>query len=141
MDTIEHLPSRYRILASLGKGGIGQVYKVEDSILNQICALKIINRAEPKSKETLIREFKMLSNFQHPNLVRVYDFGFLTSELPYFTMEYIDGTDLKNYFASEPNINSIYQIIKDILSALCYLHEKGTIHGDIKPENIMVITS
>ena len=141
MVTIEYLPSRYRILTSLGKGGIGQVYKVEDTILGHTCALKIINRAEPKSKETLKREFKILSNFQHPNLVRVYDFGFLSEEVPYFTMEYIDGVDLRTFLASESNIDYIHQIIKDILSALCYLHEKGTIHGDIKPENIMIIPS
>ena len=141
MESVQHLPSRYRILMSLGKGGMGQVYKVEDSIQGHTCALKIINKAEPKSKETLIREFKILSNFQHPNLVRVYDFGFLTSAIPYFTMEYIDGVDLRTFLASDPTIHYIHQIITDILSALCYLHEKGTMHGDIKPENIMIIPS
>jgi len=112
MSGIEGLPSRYRIESIIGEGGFGKVYRVFDSKLDRVLALKIMN------------------------LVRVYDFGNLESRLFYFTMEYLEGADLRSYCKNADNLKRIPSIIDQLLAALAYLHENGVIHGDIKPENI-----
>jgi serine/threonine-protein kinase len=136
MSGIEGLPSRYRIESIIGEGGFGKVYRVFDSKLDRVLALKIISRDSTSIRASLMKEFKTLSKLQHPNLVRVYDFGNLESRLFYFTMEYLEGADLRSYCKNADNLKRIPSIIDQLLAALAYLHENGVIHGDIKPENI-----
>jgi len=138
MKLVEKLPSRYRIDGKLGEGGFGEVYKVYDSRLKQTLAIKILPDDATSAQETLTREFKTLSQLQHPNLVRVFDYGTLPPHTPYFTMELVDGQNLREFLRNKTNIFSIPVIIRQVLKALTYLHKNRILHGDIKPENIVI---
>lgn len=139
MNDIPSLPSRYRIENRVGAGAFGTVYKVFDARLNQTVALKVLLDEAPNSRETLTREFVILSRLQHPNLVKVIDYGVLPSRTPFFTMEVIEGLDLRLFMHEDANVVHITSIIRQALSALQYLHGKGILHGDIKPENMMIV--
>jgi serine/threonine protein kinase/tetratricopeptide (TPR) repeat protein len=138
MKSVEKLPSRYRIDDKLGEGGFGEVYKAYDSHLKQTLAIKILPDKATSAQETLTREFKTLSQLQHPNLVRVFDYGTLPPHTPYFTMELVDGQNLREFLRNKTNIFSIPVIIRQVLKALTYLHKNRILHGDIKPENIVI---
>ncbi|MBN2071778.1 MAG: protein kinase [Candidatus Krumholzibacteriota bacterium] len=133
------LPGRYTILHSLGEGGTGHVYKVSDSVLDKTLALKILSDTDSKAHKTLEKEFEILSRLDHPNLVKVHDFGFTADNTPYLTMDFIEGDNLRVFL--NDNINNIIPVLISIFSALNYLHTKNVIHADIKPENIMVTSS
>lgn len=139
MKTIQKLPTRYKPIKALGKGSIGKVYKVYDSQIKKNLALKILSSSFKKSQSSIIKEFKILSQLNHPSLVKVYDFGFLPTETPYFSMELVEGINLKDFFQNDSNVIFLPLIIKQILSALCYLHSNEILHGDIKPENILIV--
>jgi len=125
----------------LGKGGFGEVHKVYDTKLNKTVAVKILTHLTPASKSSLIKEFEVLSKLVHPHLVKVYDFGFISEDIPYFTMEYIEGIDLKRLFSKPGTKRHVLQIINQTLQALSYLHEHLIMHGDIKPDNILISTT
>jgi serine/threonine protein kinase len=138
MKSVEKLPSRYRIDGKLGEGGFGEVYKAYDSHLDQTLAIKILPDNTALVQETLTREFKTLSQLQHPNLVRVFDYGTLPPSTPYFTMELVEGESLRDFLRDRENVPSIPLIIRQVLKALAYLHGNRILHGDIKPENIVI---
>jgi len=138
MSEIVGLPSRYRIESIIGEGGFGKVYRVFDSKLDRVLALKTISQDSSTIRASLMKEFKVLSKLQHPNLVRVYDFGTLESRLFYFTMEYLEGADLRSFLGGAGNLNAVPALIDQLLAALEFLNENGVVHGDIKPENVMI---
>lgn len=133
------IDNRYEILKKLGSGGMGEVFKVKDSKNNHILALKL-------SKDTSIeKEFLTLSKFQHPNIIKVYDFckSCDKSDISYFTMEYVNGYDLSRLFLkklprSKNDYIFLYKVILQICNALGFIHFNKFIHCDIKPGNILV---
>ena len=140
MNELHDLPTRYTVTCPLGEGGIGSVYKVNDSILKRTVALKVIHSPASKSETSLVNEFRILSQLNHPHLIKVYDFGFLPFDKPYYTMELAVGDDLKTYFTNNRNIIHTPTILQQILTALNYLHDHNILHGDIKPSNIIITT-
>ena len=138
MKSVEKLPSRYKIDGKLGEGGFGEVYKAYDSQLKQTLAIKILPDNTASPQETLTKEFKTLSELQHSNLVRVYDYGILPPHIPYFTMELVEGLNLREFFADKSNMILMPMVIRQILKALMYLNRNRILHGDIKPENIII---
>jgi serine/threonine protein kinase/tetratricopeptide (TPR) repeat protein len=133
---------RYLVQRELGRGGMGRVFAVLDLLENRRPgALKIL-RAERAGKrldllESMRREFAALVHLRHPNLCRVHEFGVDEENRAFFTMELIDGVDLFEAGGrSEPE--RLYEVAVGVLRALDYIHARGYIHHDLKPENIML---
>lgn len=140
---------RYRIIRRLGQGGMGSVHLVEDLLNPGLqLALKQIrrDRSDPKSVAILKNEFLALSPLMHPNLARVYDFGFdRKTEEYYFTSEYVRGIQLfkaTNGLSLKDvmGLRMLLYLFVDIFRALDFIHSRGLVHGDLKPENILVST-
>ena len=138
MVEIYGLPSRYSDFSLLGSGGIGTVFKAVDSRIDRVIALKILNNLDSALSASIENEFSTLTKLKHPNLIMVHDFGQSDSGHSYFTMDYIDGPNLNEYFLSPDSILTSCNILMGILEALDYLARKNRIHGDIKPENILI---
>jgi Nif-specific regulatory protein len=130
-------PSRYEIVQLIGKGTICNVFKARDVIEQRIVALKVLCSEEQEEVERFKKEFLLLSQIKHPNIVEVFDFGFTDEGNPFFSMEFLGGNDFREYFR-ELDYQKIYQILVGILKTLEFLHSKGIIHGDIKPSNVLV---
>ena len=133
------IDNRYKILRKLGSGAMGEVYKVRDLKDNRLIALKVLSsvRTSTESVQRFKREFSLLAGLHHPNLCPVYDFGLLKDGRSYFTMEYIDGLDI---FKATQGLGDkdIYPWVVQLCRVLEYIHAKGLIHYDIKPNNVLI---
>jgi serine/threonine protein kinase len=130
---------RYTILKRLGTGAMGEVYKVRDFKNNNVIALKLLSRKKTSSEtvQRFKREFRLLAELRHPNLCEVYDFGTLKDGRSYFTMEYIDGVNIFEA-AKRLSYKKIYPWIVELCRVLEYIHSRGLIHYDIKPNNVLI---
>ncbi|MCS6960887.1 MAG: serine/threonine protein kinase [Deltaproteobacteria bacterium] len=133
---------RYRFISLIGKGGMGQVYLVEDSLLNEKVALKVIKKEatlNPLYVEKFIYEVKLTRKISHPNVVRTFDLGWAEGCL-YYTMEYISGDSLRSYLSKVRSIplNLILKFLIQITDGLSEIHKAGVIHRDLKPANIIL---
>lgn len=139
----KRLDGRYEIKEIIGVGGMAYVYKAYDNIDDRVVAVKIL-KEEFLANEEFTRRFKNESKaiaiLSHPNIVRVYDVSF-GERLQYIVMEYIDGITLKEYIDQQKDIpwKEAVHFTVQILRALQHAHDKGIIHRDIKPQNIMLL--
>jgi serine/threonine protein kinase len=137
------LASRYRIVSELGKGGMAEVYKVWDSEMNTHLALKLLRDDLAEDKIFLRRfkrEAKNLSELQHPNIVRFYGFK-IEDGNAFMLLDFIDGITLRKmiYELDGPMpMEEIVKLLRPICSALQFAHNKGLVHNDVKPANIMI---
>lgn len=136
------LGDRYRIVDTLGEGGMANVYLADDIILKRQVAVKIIRLDLQKDSKVLARfqrEALATSELSHPNIVSVFDVG-TDHGLPYMVMEYVKGPDLKDYIRENSPIPlpKVITIMDQILSAMALAHEHGVIHRDLKPQNILM---
>lgn len=128
----------YKILRTLGRGGMATVYLAIQEVFEREVALKVMSRTlaeDPNFTQRFFREAKIVSKLVHPNIVTVHDVG-VHDGYCYLSMEYIDGRDLRYVFGSL-TLREKIQAIRDIAKALDYSGVKGYVHRDIKPENIM----
>jgi len=138
------LDGRYEITELIGVGGMADVYKGVDVIDNKAVAVKILKKEFAENEEFLRRfrnESKAIAVLSHPNIVKIYDVGF-SDKIQYIVMEYIDGITLKEYIEEEKRLtwkDTVHFLIQ-ILRALQHAHDKGIVHRDIKPQNIMMFT-
>ncbi|MBM7617765.1 serine/threonine-protein kinase [Weissella uvarum] len=142
MQTDQVFGGRYQIIGSLGEGGMANVYKARDLILDREVALKIMRldmRDDPVAQKRFENEIRASTELVHPNITQVYDYGD-EDHNQYLVTEYIAGPDLKRYEMDNfpLPLTKVVDIMSQILSGIQLAHEHGIIHRDLKPQNILM---
>ena len=143
-EEAENQIGRYKILGELGRGAMGVVYKAEDPSLDRVVALKTIRLGdEVEGRKEYERRFmleaKAAGKLTHPNIVTIFDFG-EEDDLAYLAMELLEGTDLRTRMRQGdiPPMEAV-EIALQVADGLGFAHERGVVHRDIKPGNIMLL--
>ena len=136
------IAGRYRIIALLGRGGMGEVYRADDLTLGQPVALKFLPDEAARDQAVLERfknEVRIARRVSHPNVCRVYDVGDVEGHT-FFTMEYVDGEDLASLLRRIGRLpeDKALDIARQLCAGLAAAHSKGVLHRDLKPANIML---
>ena len=149
IQTIASVPSdRYDIVREIARGGMGIVYQARDTMLERTVAFKVLNqqlRNNAQAKKYFVREARAAAKLSHPNIVTVFDVGeyfeaAAQENIPFMTMEFIEGKTLKELVAKDgPLVEKfVLQILAHACRGLQYAHDRGVIHRDIKSGNIMI---
>ena len=133
---------RYRIIRSLGEGGMANVYLAHDMVLDRDVSVKLLRldlRDDPSTKRRFHREAMAATQLNDPHIVGIYDVG-EDHGLQYMVMQYVKGTDLKAYIKKHYPIPlpQVIDIMEQVLSAVATAHAHGIIHRDLKPQNILI---
>jgi len=133
--------SHYRILEKLGEGGMGVVYKAEDTKLDRMVALKFLLKhltSDPMEKERFVHEARAASALNHPNITTIHEIDELEDQM-FIAMEYCEGETLKTMIEKEPlSVKKALDMAIQVCEGLAAAHEKGIVHRDIKSDNIML---
>jgi serine/threonine protein kinase len=138
----EIIARRYRIVSLLGRGGMGEVYRADDLRLGHPVALKFVSAAVSRNElrlQRFVREVRLARQISHPNICRVYDIAEVSGR-HFLSMEYIDGEDLSSLLRRVGRLpfDKALDVTHQICAALTAAHEKGVLHLDLKPANIMI---
>ncbi len=140
------LNGRYRVTELVAKGGMGRVYKAEQSPLNRVVALKVLDGADDAGQDTEFRgrfilEAAATAKLTHPNTIRIFDYGQTTDDICYIAMEYLDGRTLHQALKEDGPLapERVVNIIRQVCSSLREAHGLGLIHRDLKPSNVMLL--
>jgi len=136
------LGGRYRIIGLLGRGGMGEVYRATDLTLGQSVALKFLPQEAARNQRLLERfhgEVRVARLVSHPNVCRVYDIGQVEG-VPFISMEYVDGEDLASLLLRIGRLppDKALETARKLCAGLAAAHDRGVIHRDLKPQNIMI---
>lgn len=138
----EHVIERYKVIDTVGAGGMGTVYKALDITTNNIVALKLaITESDLKNRSSFLeKEYATLSQCRHHSIPKVYELGKAKGDVSFFTMELIDGASLNNLIEDNtlPNISMRIEWLKELALVLSYIHSKGFLYCDLKPHNVIV---
>ncbi|MFQ3534823.1 MAG: protein kinase [Aggregatilineales bacterium] len=136
--------NRYRLVRSVGEGGMGVVFEAEDRLSGWLVALKRIkvgpehDYSNTYQRQQLAREFQILAGLRHPHIISVLDFGYDKNWQPYFTMPLLQGARNILDVAAERMLHGKVRLLIETCQALSYLHRHGILHLDLKPNNILV---
>src|SRR5688500_13749474 len=136
------LAGRYRIVAPLGTGGAGEVYRAEDTKLGQTVAMKFVSHRiahERQLLERIVSEVRIGRQLSHPNLCRIYDMGEVDNHY-FITMEYVDGENLASLLLRVGRLpeHKALHVAREICAGLAAAHDRGVVHRDVKPSNVMI---
>ena len=129
----------YKIIETLGRGGMATVYLAIQESVNREVALKIMApalAADRNFSDRFLKEAKIVAELQHPNITAVFDMGVYEYH-NYISMEYVESGDLKHNLENGLSATRIFSAVIDIAHALSFAHEKGYVHRDVKSENGM----
>jgi serine/threonine protein kinase len=137
---------QYRLMAQLGEGGMGTVYRVQHEVLGREYALKVLRQRVVESASTaaqrFVREARAAARVRHPNIVDVFDFGHFPDGRPYFVMELCEGESLIDLVRRNPlQPAQVVAVARQIATALAAVHDRGVIHADVTPSNVLVVGS
>lgn len=144
---------RYQLVAEIGSGNMGTVYRAVDRLTGRTVALKLVKvppehlrygsySAEGDTRLMLAREFRILSSLRHPHIISVLDYGFddiYGHRQPYVAMELLEASQSLTDAAERLSIEHKIELLSQVLQALIYLHRRGVLHRDLKPANVLVV--
>ena len=136
---------KYRIVESIGRGGMGTIWKAHDPILDRLVALKVISpeiEVSDDLRARFFREAKACAKLNHPNIVIVHDMGEDASRL-FIVMELLQGEELRQIIKANTSLKleDKLSLIQEVCRGLHYAHQQGVVHRDMKPANIFVLRS
>jgi eukaryotic-like serine/threonine-protein kinase len=134
------LGGRYRIDALIGRGGMSDVYRGMDVVLQRAVAIKILTDRSEDLRKRFLREAQSMARLNHTNIVGVYDAA-QNDGVSYIVMELVQGRTLATISPSELTVHTALRYILDLLEALAFAHENNVVHRDVKPANIMVLST
>ncbi len=132
------LGGRYRIDALIGRGGMSDVYRGQDVMLQRQVAIKILTDRSDDLRKRFLREAQSMARLNHPNIVGVFDAA-QNDGVSYIVMELVQGRTLASISPSELTVHTALRYILELLEALAFAHENNVVHRDVKPANIMVL--
>jgi eukaryotic-like serine/threonine-protein kinase len=132
--------TRYRLLDKLGQGGMGGVYRVEDTSLGREVALKVIGVTDQAGDlaTRLLREARVIARLEHPGIIPVHDVGTLPDGCVFYTMKCVQGRRLDEHMDKLGSTADRLRVFEKICEAVSFAHSHGVLHRDLKPQNIMV---
>lgn len=139
----EVLSHRYRLVARIAGGGMGEVYRAHDMLLDRTVAVKVLQpslAADPELVNRFRAEARAAARLSHPNIVAVHDWGSEDEQTYYMVMEYVSGSDLRDLLVSRGSLDPSHaaSIMASACEALAVAHNRGLVHRDVKPENILL---
>ncbi len=132
--------TRYQIVGNLGHGGMGSVYRVEDSVLGRQVALKVIGFSDRDGvlANRLVHEARILAQLEHPGIVPIHDVGTLPDGRAFYTMKLVQGKRLDQHLPSLSTLAERLRVFQRTCEAVAFAHAHGVLHRDLKPQNIMI---
>ena len=133
------IANRYEIKKQIGSGSFGTVFQVKDRRDEVIVCLKLLKSRIQAESMDLGKEFEFLIHLEHPGLIKVFDYGMDDDFGPYYTMEYASGGDIESRIPL--SVEEFYKAFEAACASLMFIHQRGLIHGDLKPGNILIDSS
>lgn len=136
------LGQKYKLMEQIGEGGMANIWLAKDSDSERLVVIKVLKEevTTPAATKRFSSEFKLLARVNHPNVVALYDVGYITDHVPYLVMEFVKGDTLRDILGREGPLPliAVLQILIQVCNGLQEAHDAGVVHRDLKPENIIL---